>query len=38
MEELRHPNIVEFLGASTTGPNYSIVLEYCANHSLYEFL
>jgi len=38
MEELRHPNIVEFLGASYVSPNYSIVLEYCKHGSLYDFL
>lgn len=38
MESLRHPNIVMFLGASTRFPNLAIVLEYCANRSLWSVL
>lgn len=38
MESLRHPNIVMFLGASTKFPNLSIILEYCANRSLWSVL
>ena len=38
MEEQRHPNIVDFLGVIKEDPNYAIVLEYCSNGSLFEFL
>lgn len=38
MESLRHPNIVMFLGASTKFPNLAIILEYCANRSLWSVL
>lgn len=38
MESLRHPNIVMFLGACTKFPNLAIVLEYCANKSLWSVL
>ena len=38
MESLRHPNIVLFLGACTKYPNLAIVLEYCANKSLWSVL
>lgn len=38
MESLRHPNIVLFMGACTQLPNLAIVLEYCANKSLWNLL
>ena len=38
MECLRHPNIVMFLGACTKFPNLAIVLEFCANKSLWSVL
>ena len=38
MEAVRHPNIVMFLGVCTKSPNYSIVLEYCGNGSLWSIL
>ena len=38
MEAVRHPSIVMFLGAVTTHPNYSIVLEYCARGSLWSYV
>jgi serine/threonine protein kinase len=38
MEAVRHPNIVMFLGAVTTNPNYSIILEYCPKGSLWSYL
>ncbi|KRX09626.1 Regulator of chromosome condensation 1/beta-lactamase-inhibitor protein II [Pseudocohnilembus persalinus] len=38
MEALRHPNIVLFMGACTKKPNFSIVMEYCKNGSLWSIL
>ena len=38
MESLRHPNVVMFMGACTKFPNLAIVLEYCANKSLWSVL
>ena len=38
MEAVRHPNIVMFLGVCTKNPNYSIILEYCSNGSLWSLL
>lgn len=38
MESLRHPNIVMFMGACTKFPHLAIVLEYCANKSLWSVL
>lgn len=38
MESLRHPNIVLFMGACTQLPNLAIVLEFCANKSLWNLL
>lgn len=38
MESLRHPNIVTFLGVCTKFPNLAIILEYCANKSLWSLL
>ena len=38
MEALRHPNIVNFLGACTKPPNFCIVLEYCNRGSLWSLI
>jgi len=38
MEAVRHPHIVMFLGAVTTHPHYSIILEYCSKGSLWSYL
>lgn len=38
MEKLRHPNIVQFMGACFDKPNYAIVLEFCANMSLFSLM
>lgn len=38
MEAVRHPSIVMFLGAVTTQPHYSIILEYCSKGSLWSYL
>ncbi|GAB4833479.1 copper transport protein ctr1 [Ancistrocladus abbreviatus] len=38
MKQLRHPNIVLFMGAVTKPPNLSIVTEYLAKGSLYRLL
>lgn len=36
MSKLRHPNIVEFIGACIHNPNLAIVLEFMAGGSLYR--
>ncbi|KAH6806082.1 hypothetical protein C2S51_030913 [Perilla frutescens var. frutescens] len=38
MKQLRHPNIVLFMGAVTEPPNLSIVTEYLSRGSLYRLL
>ena len=35
---LRHPNVVLFMGANLAGPDMCIVMEYCAQGSLYQVL
>ena len=36
--ELRHQNVVDFLGCCVDPPNLGIVMKYCANGNLYENL
>lgn len=38
LKKLRHPNIILYLGACFTSPEYFLVTEYCKNGSLYNFL
>lgn len=38
MEVIRHPNIVQYLGACTKRPDLCIVLEYCDRGSLWQVL
>jgi mitogen-activated protein kinase kinase kinase 9 len=38
LKNLRHPNILLFMGASTTPPYYFIVTEFCENGNLFELL
>jgi len=38
LKNLRHPNILLFMGACTKGPNYFIVTEFCENGNLFELL
>jgi len=38
MKSLRHPNILQFLGACTREPNICIVIEYMPRGSLYKIL
>ena len=38
MKNLHHPNILLFMGACTTGPEFFVVTEYCENGNLFELL
>ena len=38
MAQLRHPNIVQFIGASVSHPYLYIITEYCTQGSLYDVL
>ena len=38
LTKLRHPNVVLFMGANLAGPDMCIVMEYCAQGSLYQVL
>ena len=38
LKNLHHPNILLFMGACTTGPQYFFVTEYCDNGNLFEYL
>ena len=38
MKNLRHPNILLYMGASTKGPDFFVVTEYCENGNLFEQL
>jgi serine/threonine protein kinase len=38
LKKLRHPNILLYLGACTTGPQYFLVTEYCESGNLFDFL
>ena len=38
LKNLHHPNILLFMGACITGPQYFFVTEYCDNGNLFEFL
>jgi alpha-tubulin suppressor-like RCC1 family protein len=38
MKNLRHPNILLFMGAGTKGPEYFIVTELCEQGNLFELL
>lgn len=38
LSELRHPNVVLYIGACTKAPNICIVTEWCSNGNLHELL
>ena len=38
LKQLRHPNILLFIGGSITGPQHFLITEYCENGNLFEFL
>jgi len=38
LAQLRHPNVVLYMGASTTPPNIFIVTEWCERGSLHDML
>lgn len=38
LSQLRHPNVVLYIGACTTPPNICIVTEWCTRGSLYDLL
>lgn len=38
MKNLRHPNILLYMGASTKGPDFFVVTEFCENGNLFELL
>uniref|UniRef100_A0A0P6D808 Mitogen-activated protein kinase kinase kinase n=1 Tax=Daphnia magna TaxID=35525 RepID=A0A0P6D808_9CRUS len=38
LRQLNHPNIIRFKGACNQAPNYCLVMEYCPNGTLYDFL
>lgn len=38
MASMRHPNIVQFLGASVNAPYLYLITEYCSQGSLYDVL
>jgi len=38
LKNLRHPNILLFMGACTKGPSYFIVTEFCDSGNLFELL
>jgi len=38
LRQLHHPNIIRFKGACTQPPCYCMVMEYCPNGTLYNFL
>eukprot|EP00095_Tigriopus_kingsejongensis_P010817 maker-scaffold2896_size11495-snap-gene-0.2 protein:Tk10817 transcript:maker-scaffold2896_size11495-snap-gene-0.2-mRNA-1 annotation:"mitogen-activated protein kinase kinase kinase 13 isoform x4" len=38
LRKLNHPNVVQFRGVSTQTPCYCIIMEYCPNGPLYNFL
>ena len=38
LQQLKHPNIIDFLGIFFNPPSLGIVIEYCTNGSLYDAL
>ena len=38
LKNLHHPNILLYMGACTTGPQFFVVTEFCENGNLFEFL
>lgn len=38
LKKLRHPNILLYLGACISGPEYFLVTEYCENGNLFSYL
>ena len=38
LKKLRHPNIILYLGACISGPEYFLVTEYCSNGNLFTYL
>jgi mitogen-activated protein kinase kinase kinase 9 len=38
LKKLRHPNILLYLGANITGPNFFLVTEFCDLGNLFDFL
>ena len=38
LKNLHHPNILLYMGACTTGPQYFVVTEFCDNGNLFEYL
>uniref|UniRef100_A0A0P5XEN5 Putative Mitogen-activated protein kinase kinase kinase n=1 Tax=Daphnia magna TaxID=35525 RepID=A0A0P5XEN5_9CRUS len=38
IRQLHHPNIIHFKGVCTRAPPYCLVMEYCPNGTLYNFL
>ena len=38
LRRLRHPNVIRLIGVCSHPPNCCIVMEYCENGSLYDFL
>ena len=38
LKNLRHPNILLYMGACTKGPSYFVVTEFCENGNLFELL
>lgn len=38
LSQLRHPNVVLYIGASTAPPNVAIMTEWCSRGSLYDVL
>jgi serine/threonine protein kinase len=38
LKKLRHPNILLYLSACTTGPHYFLVTEYCECGNLFDYL
>lgn len=38
LRKLDHENIVAFIGVATQGANYCVIMEFCPNGQLFEFL
>ena len=38
LKQLRHPNILLYIGGNITGPQHFLITEYCENGNLFEFL